>query len=99
MGMQQPIPQFSHVVSELKARFPELAYLHVVEPRRDFADHLQGSNDVFRAIWEPKVLITSSGYNRDLAIKVADKAYAQGSTELVAFGRHFLANVSNTSTL
>ena len=33
MGMKDPIPQFSHVVSELARRHPSFAYVHVVEPR------------------------------------------------------------------
>lgn len=33
MRMADPIPQFSHVVSELARRHTALAYIHVVEPR------------------------------------------------------------------
>jgi len=94
MGMKDPIPQFTHVVGELKTRFPELAYLHLVEPRGDFVPHLQGSNDFIREIWGSKLLITSGGYTRDIAMQIADEAQHQGRTELIAFGRQFLANVS-----
>lgn len=33
MRMDDPIPQFSHVVKEIAKRHPALAYIHVVEPR------------------------------------------------------------------
>ena len=96
MGMENPIPQFAHLVSELKRQFPELAYLHVIEPRSwgPFFPVMEGSNDFIRAIWSPKALISAGGYTRELAIEAARKASSSGSTELIAFGRHFIANVS-----
>ena len=30
MGMEDPIPQFTYLVNELKQRHPNLAYLHVI---------------------------------------------------------------------
>ena len=33
MRMDDPIPQYSHLVAELASRHPKLAYVHVVEPR------------------------------------------------------------------
>ena len=32
MRMEDPIPQFTHFVEQLKARHPDLAFLHVVAP-------------------------------------------------------------------
>ena len=32
MRMEDPVPQFSYVADQLKRRFPDLAYLHVVSP-------------------------------------------------------------------
>ncbi len=32
MRMDDPIPQFSYLVEQYKARFPNLAYLHVQTP-------------------------------------------------------------------
>lgn len=31
--MKDPIPTFSYLVSEIAKRYPDLAYIHVVEPR------------------------------------------------------------------
>ena len=33
MGMSDPIPTFTYLISEIKTRHPNLAYMHVIEPR------------------------------------------------------------------
>lgn len=33
MGMEDPIPQYTHLVSTIANRYPDMAYLHVTEPR------------------------------------------------------------------
>ena len=33
MRMPDPIPTFTYLVSEIKKRHPDLAYIHVTEPR------------------------------------------------------------------
>ncbi|SJK98963.1 related to NADH:flavin oxidoreductase/12-oxophytodienoate reductase [Armillaria ostoyae] len=94
MKMANPIPTFTYLVSQLKARQPKLAYLHVVEPRvigmddrneEDIGAH--EGNDFIRGLWAPKALISTGGYNRQSAI---DTAESKGG--LIAFGRQFLAN-------
>ncbi|KAK2463888.1 hypothetical protein APHAL10511_004060 [Amanita phalloides] len=93
MGMKDPIPQFAHFVAELKLRHPNLAYLHVVEPRItgsvDRTSPLSGheSNDFLRAIWSPLPYISAGGYDRESAV-----AAAEGTNTLITFGRHFLSN-------
>ncbi len=95
MKMADPIPTFTHLVSQLKARQPKLAYLHVVEPRvigmddrseEDIGAH--EGNDFIRNLWAPKALISAGGYNRQSAIDTAER-----KGDLIAFGRQFLANV------
>ncbi|KAF8997967.1 hypothetical protein BDQ17DRAFT_1544145 [Cyathus striatus] len=49
---------------------------------------LDPSNDFIRCIWSPRPLITAGGYTMESAIEVTKKE----DGELVAFGRHFLAN-------
>lgn len=95
MGMENPVPQFAHFVSELKKRHPKLAYIHVVEARvsgdRNAENHVSSellSSEPLRALWSPLTYITAGGYNRQLALEVAEK-----TSSLVTFGRHFLANV------
>ncbi|CAL1711105.1 unnamed protein product [Somion occarium] len=91
MGMKDPVPTFTYFVSRLAQLHPTLAYLHVVEPRAAGADDRvpkEGeSNDFIRAIWSPRPFISAGGFTRDLAIEAADT-----KGELIAFGRHFIAN-------
>ena len=86
-----PIPVFSHLVTELRNRHPNFGYLHVVEPRvrGSFDRTVEGeSNDFLRAIWAGKLWISAGGFSRDDAIKQADE-----HGELIAFGRYFTSNV------
>jgi len=94
MRMEDPIPQFSYFVSELKEKHPNLAYLHIVEPRisGDNDAHAHqieevDSNDFIRKIWKPLPLIVAGGYTPETGIKAAEE-----NGELVAFGRRFISN-------
>ncbi len=94
MNMEEPKPTFAHLVSQIKSRHPDLAYLHIVEPRifGNFDREAVGAdeeNDFIREIWAPKTLIAAGGYNRQTAMEAADK-----TSDLIAFGRHFVSNVS-----
>jgi NADPH2 dehydrogenase len=98
MRMEDPKPTFAYFVSRAKERFPDLAYLHAVEPRvagdgdHDCAD--SDSNDFLRKIWDHKVFIATGGYTPETA---AETASTQGG--LIAFGRHYIANVSSLRPL
>ncbi|KAJ7700498.1 FMN-linked oxidoreductase [Mycena rosella] len=94
MGMADPIPTFSHIVSEIKRLHPNLAYIHLIEPRINADSHIEPSvenanqsNDFIRDIWGDRPLISAGGYTRDTAIQVTERPNA-----LVAFGRMFIAN-------
>jgi NADPH2 dehydrogenase len=93
MRMADPLPTFAYLVAKLREAHPNLAYLHVVEPRADGGVtlaallHQEDSNDFIRAIWGDRRLISAGGYSRAQAIEVAD---AKG--DLIAFGRHYIAN-------
>ncbi|KAJ7727376.1 hypothetical protein B0H16DRAFT_1331597 [Mycena metata] len=92
MGMADPLPTFSYVISQLAARHSGLAYLHLVEPRIDGSTTMDEpssaheSNDPLRALWAPRPLIRAGGFTRDGAIKAAE------SGDLVAFGRLYISN-------
>ena len=89
--MSDPIPQYTHFISELKAAHPDLAYLHVVEPEAaGRAKDIPESNDFIRQIWSPKPLITAGGYTRETAITRTQ----QNDNELIAFGKLYISNVS-----
>ncbi|KAG6855777.1 hypothetical protein H0H87_010957 [Tephrocybe sp. NHM501043] len=90
MCSDDPTAQFSHFVSALKARHPNLAFLHLIEPRilgntdREAGTHER--NDFLRYLWAPATLITAGGYTRETAVQAAELG------ELVAFGRYYVSN-------
>ncbi|KAG6865076.1 hypothetical protein C0991_005306 [Blastosporella zonata] len=98
MGMSDPKPTFSYVVGELRRRFPDLSYIHLIEPRVNGTNTLERipeghSNDFLRKIWgngdgpnDPR-LISAGGYNRPLGI-----AQAEATGDIIAYGRPFIAN-------
>lgn len=98
MSDSDPVALFTHVASALD-RFG-LAYLHLVEPRADaegmnrWAElgkaHISESHLLsayFRSYFKG-TLISAGGYDRE----VANAAIARGDTDLVAFGRLYIAN-------
>lgn len=93
MLFEDPKPTYTHMITHLRARHPDLAYLHVVEPRTDNHETIEpregASNDFIRDLWRGKPLISAGGYTRETAIDVADQ---QG--DLVGFARPYIANVS-----
>jgi NADPH2 dehydrogenase len=90
-----PIPTLTYIVEKIKACHPDLSYVHLVEPRvqggEDLVDGvLQGEqNDFIREISSPVPLITAGGYNRQLALDVAEE-----KGDIIALGRHYMSNVS-----
>ena len=97
MGMEDPKPTFAYFVSQAKERFPDLAYLHAVEPRVSGIDDVEhddaASNEFLRKIWGDKAFIAAGGYTPETAVETANK-----SGGLIAFGRHYIANVSFPSS-
>ncbi|KIY70962.1 FMN-linked oxidoreductase [Cylindrobasidium torrendii FP15055 ss-10] len=95
MGMGDPKPTFTYFVTQLRDNHPDLAFVHVVEPRITGSATVENaenmpqdqSNDFIRDIWAPRPLISAGLYLRESAIKVADE-----KGDLIAFGRHFLSN-------
>ncbi|KAJ3486693.1 hypothetical protein NLI96_g4051 [Meripilus lineatus] len=91
MRMKDPMPTFRYLVSEIARRYPNLAYLHVTEPRVT-GDHDREAgegeqNDFIREIWGSRAFVSAGGYNRELAVDTAER-----TGNLIAFGRHYLAN-------
>ncbi|KAI3601594.1 flavinoxidoreductase/NADHoxidase [Moniliophthora roreri] len=98
MGMENPKPTFSYLISQLKENYPKMSYIHVVEPRIKGDDsvehcHEAASNDFLRDIWAPRPYISAGGYTREKAFEQAEKGVSERKgPELIAFGRYFLAN-------
>ncbi|KAJ7216436.1 hypothetical protein GGX14DRAFT_441507 [Mycena pura] len=91
MHFDNPKPTYARLVTELRDRYPDLSYLHVVEPRVDgveTVDVKEGySNDFIRDIWGDRPLISAGGYTRETAIATADL-----KGDLIAFSRPYIAN-------
>ncbi|KAJ6601082.1 hypothetical protein DFH09DRAFT_1020338 [Mycena vulgaris] len=92
MHFEDPKPTYAHLVTQLRERYPELAYLHVVEPRVDGTETIEVikdgySNDFIRAIWGVRRLISAGGYTRETAL-----AAAEDKGDLIAFARPYIAN-------
>jgi NADPH2 dehydrogenase len=92
MGMKDPIPTFSYLISTIKRLYPDLMYLHLIEPNIGGGGDTEAStntesNQVFYDLWAPKPLIAAGGFTKETAIKAAEEG------RLVAFGRYYIANV------
>ncbi|PSR83728.1 hypothetical protein PHLCEN_2v5627 [Hermanssonia centrifuga] len=98
MRMEDPVPAFAYLATELVKQHPSMAYLHLVEPRvSGYTDRevLAGeastqSNDFLRDIWRPRPFISAGGYYRELALENAEK-----KGDLIAFGRSYIGNLTN----
>ncbi|KAF9019480.1 FMN-linked oxidoreductase [Hymenopellis radicata] len=94
MDSTDPKPTFAHLVREIRERHPNLAYIHVVEPRmlgqlerQDHEIRREEENDFIREIAKPIPMITAGGFHADSAVKRAAE-----TGDLVAFGRFFISN-------
>ncbi|EIW56408.1 NADH:flavin oxidoreductase/NADH oxidase [Trametes versicolor FP-101664 SS1] len=91
MRMADPIPTFTYLVTKLAQDYPDLAFLHQVEPGVaggwDIDAKTGESNDFIRKIWFPRPLISAGRYTRESAI-----ARVEETGELTAFGRLFISN-------
>lgn len=99
--MREPDPEetFSYVISMIKEKYPQLAYIHLIEPLTRGDDDVkkiagqleQESNEFIRRIWQPLPLIVAGGYQSETAKRTVEE---KGG--LVAFGRAFISNVSQS---
>jgi N-ethylmaleimide reductase len=90
MSDSDPTALFSYVAEQLNAF--GLAYLHIIEPRvRGNVVIAEGQGAVaseqLRKIFNGKI-IAAGGFEPETAAAVVEK----GDADLVAFGRHFVAN-------
>ncbi|KAL8921117.1 MAG: hypothetical protein Q9208_005870 [Pyrenodesmia sp. 3 TL-2023] len=92
MGMADPIPQFSHLIGQLKEH--KLAYLHLVESRVRGDSDVKGTEKIDFAIdiWDnTSPVLIAGGFTPDRAKRVVEEEYL-GRDVLVVFGRHFISN-------
>lgn len=92
--MEDPLPQFLHVVEELKKL--DLAYLHLLEPRltgnpiNGVYGTTDGRNDVLIERWGSEApIILAGGFTKETAAKIAEKW--TGFQLCTAFGRLYIS--------
>jgi len=93
MKMADPIPQFTHLATELKKL--KLAYLHLVESRVDGNADNEDTTDKLNflvQLWDNQSpVFIAGGYNAESAKKAVDVEY-KGYDVGIVFGRYFISN-------
>ena len=93
--MKDPIPTFAAFVERIRDTHRNFQHIHVIEdwqrttginPNDENDAH---SNEPLRKIWGNRAYIAAGGFNGASANSTVEK---HGG--LIAFGRHFIANVS-----
>jgi NADPH2 dehydrogenase len=97
MGMKDPLPTFTTLVERIRAAHPNLAYIHAIEPRihgslgaSPLEQGSTASNESLRKAAGDIPYIAAGGFDRASAASTVER---HGG--LIAFGRHFIANVSD----
>lgn len=91
MKMADPVPQFSHVVRELKKL--NIAYLHLVESRVSGNADVEGTEKInfLVDIWaNQSPVLLAGGFRPDSARKAADDEFKDKDVVIV-FGRYFIS--------
>ena len=91
MKMQDPIPQFSHLIEGLRKL--KLAYLHVVESRISGNADVETTDKIDFAldIWgRTSPVLVAGGFKPDSAKRVVEEY--KGNDVAVVFGRYFISN-------
>ncbi|GKU06248.1 nadph2 dehydrogenase [Fusarium langsethiae] len=95
MRMEDPEPQFTHLISELKPL--GLAYLHLIEPRiagnmDKVVDDDKESLDFALDVWAKSgPVVLAGGYTAEKANKALETRFKDEAV-VFAFGRHFISN-------
>ena len=93
MLMPDPVPQFTHVATELSTRYPNMAYIHGVEGR------IAGNADIASAhtvdflhdAWgRDRPFLRAGGYKPTTAAELVEKKGNENSA--VVIGRYFISN-------
>jgi 2,4-dienoyl-CoA reductase-like NADH-dependent reductase (Old Yellow Enzyme family) len=91
MRMEDPVPQFTHVIKELKKL--KLAYLHLVEARISGNADIESTDKVKFAVdvWDKtSPVFLAGGFSAESAKKAVDEDY-KGVEAAVVFGRYFIS--------
>jgi NADPH2 dehydrogenase len=87
---------FTHLVEQLVERHPDLAYLHLIEPRVAAGEDVEAgqgeSLDCLKEIWGARPLLLAGGFKP--AEAEADLAKPGRENTVLVYGRYFISNVS-----
>ncbi|KAI0744799.1 NADH:flavin oxidoreductase/NADH oxidase [Earliella scabrosa] len=89
MGMEDPLPTFTYLLEQMKEKYPNLAYLHSVDAKA-FGNEVPKDpslSDFMYRLWAPRTIISTGGYDRDSAIKIAEE-----TGQIIGFGQLFISN-------
>ncbi|KAF4465887.1 NADPH2 dehydrogenase chain OYE2 [Fusarium albosuccineum] len=94
MGMEDPVPQFTHLITELSAL--GLSYLHLIEPRVVGSvdrpvDDVESLDFALKAWGRAGPVILAGGYTLERANRVLNTDL-KGEPVAFAIGRHFISN-------
>jgi NADPH2 dehydrogenase len=90
MGMKDPLPTFTTFVERIRATHPNFAYVHAVESNMvGVSPATTASLEALRRAAGDIPYVAAGGFDRTSATSTVEKYGG-----LVAFGRHFIANVS-----
>lgn len=98
MKVENPIPQFSYLITKLAKEQPNLAYIHLVEKRAGGGsddevpegESLEFARKAWRKTGRP--FLVAGGYTPQNALEHLSKP--GNENDVVVFGRWFIANVS-----
>lgn len=101
MRMEDPIPQFSYVISQLADKHPKMSYIHLVntgfaggdETAVKSGEQIDFARDIWRKTGQP--FFIAGGFTPESALEHMKKPGTE--RDVVVFGRRFLANVSLTN--
>ena len=88
--MADPIPTYKALIERINKKYPDLAYIHVVEPiegRVASAPGIERSNKFIDDTRLPEPVIHAAEFNADTA-----RAATEKDGVLVGFGRMFISN-------
>lgn len=96
MRMEDPLPQFSYIIAELKKL--GLSYLHLVESRlsgttsaNSVFGTVTGTNDKLIEVWGTEApIILAGGFDSEKAKKAMSEVYTAENI-CIAFGRYFIS--------
>ncbi|KAK4988192.1 Chanoclavine-I aldehyde reductase fgaOx3 [Elasticomyces elasticus] len=92
MRMEDPIPQFSHLIKSLKDL--KLAYIHLVESRISGNADVESTDKIQFAvdIWDNQSpVLMAGGFKPDSAKRAVDEEFKDRDVAIV-FGRYFISN-------